>query len=174
MGLRWKTSPYKFEAGTPPIAEAIGLAEAIKFINNVGIDKIHTHELNLRNYCLNALKDEPGITIFNKAHDSTIISFNIDGVHPHDTASFLDNHGIAVRAGHHCNQLTMKYLKQDATVRASFAVYNSIEDCDILIKAIIETRDFFSKVYRREVYMDLKLYIVQSLWIIIKILKIKD
>ncbi|WP_035357546.1 aminotransferase class V-fold PLP-dependent enzyme [Acholeplasma granularum] len=145
-GSTWKTVPYKFESGTPPIAEAIGLAEAINFINDVGIDNIHEHELNLRNYCIKALENEKGITIFNKAHDSTIISFNIDGIHPHDTASFLDQQGVCVRAGHHCNQLTMRYLKQDATVRASIAIYNSIEDCDILINAIKETRDFFTSL----------------------------
>lgn len=139
----WKSGPYKFEAGTPAIAEAIGLSKALEFIQTVGIDKIHQHELMLRNYCIDKLKNEKGITIFNKHGQTTIMSFNIDDVHPHDTASFLDQHGVAVRAGHHCNQLTMAYLNQDSTVRASFAVYNSIEDCNILISAILETRDFF-------------------------------
>ena len=142
-GSTWKSGPYKFEAGTPAIAEAIGLSKAIEFMNDVGINNIHQHELNLRNYCIKQLKDEPGLTIYNKHGETTLLSFNIDDVHPHDTASFLDQHGVAVRAGHHCNQLTMKYLNQDATVRASFAVYNSMDDCDILIKAILETRDFF-------------------------------
>lgn len=142
-GSTWKSGPYKFEAGTPAIAEAIGLARALEFMNEVGVDNIHQHELFLRNYCIGKLKDEPGLTIFNKHGQSSIISFNINDVHPHDTASFLDQHGVAVRAGHHCNQLTMKYLEQDSTVRASFAVYNSLEDCDVLIKAILETRDFF-------------------------------
>jgi cysteine desulfurase/selenocysteine lyase len=139
----WKSGAYKFESGTPPIAEAIGLAKALEFISSVGIEKIHAHEVALRNYCMDKLKDEPGITIYNLKGETSIISFNINEVHPHDTASFLDQYGVAVRAGHHCNQLTMKYLKQDATVRASIAIYNSIEDCDVLIKAILETRDFF-------------------------------
>lgn len=139
----WKSGAYKFESGTPPIAEAIGLAKALDFISSVGIQEIHAHEVGLRNYCIDKLKDETGITIFNLKGETSIISFNINEVHPHDTASFLDQYGVAVRAGHHCNQLTMKYLKQDATVRASIAIYNSIEDCDVLIKAILETRDFF-------------------------------
>jgi len=139
----WKSGAYKFESGTPPIAEAIGLAKALEFISSVGIEKIQAHEVALRNYCMDKLKDEPGITIYNFKGETSIISFNINEVHPHDTASFLDQYGVAVRAGHHCNQLTMKYLKQDATVRASIAIYNSIEDCDVLIKAILETRDFF-------------------------------
>ena len=148
-GSTWKSGPYKFEAGTPAIAEAIGLSKAIEFMNDVGINNIHQHELNLRNYCIKQLKDEPGLTIYNKHGETTLLSFNIDDVHPHDTASFLDQHGVAVRAGHHCNQLTMKYLNQDATVRASFAVYNSMDDCDILIKAILETRDFFPQPIER-------------------------
>lgn len=139
----WKSGAYKFESGTPPIAEAIGLGKALEFISSVGIENIHTHEISLRNYCIEKLKDETGITIYNLKGETSIISFNINEVHPHDTASFLDQYGVAVRAGHHCNQLTMKYLKQDATVRASIAIYNSIEDCDVLIKAILETRDFF-------------------------------
>lgn len=145
-GSTWKSGAYKFEAGTPAIAEAIGLAKAFEFIDSIGIENIHQHELHLRNYVVDKLKDEPGITVFNKHGESTLLSFNIDEVHPHDTSSFLDQHGVAVRAGHHCNQLTMKYLNQDATVRASFAIYNSIEDCDILIKAILETRDFFHSI----------------------------
>ncbi|MFA7417061.1 MAG: cysteine desulfurase [Acholeplasma sp.] len=142
-GSTWKSGPYKFEAGTPAIAEAIGLAKALEFIESVGIENIHAHEVLLRNYILDKLKHEKGITIFNKDGESSIITFNIDEVHPHDTASFLDQYGVAVRAGHHCNQLTMKYLDQDATVRASIGIYNSIEDCDVLIQAIKETRDFF-------------------------------
>ena len=142
-GSTWKSGPYKFEAGTPPIAEAIGLGKALTFLKDVGLDNIHAHELELRNYVVDQLKEEKGITIFNRHGQTSLITFNIDDVHPHDTASFLDQHGVAVRAGHHCNQLTMDYLNQDATVRASIAIYNSKEDCDELIKAIKDTRDFF-------------------------------
>jgi len=142
-GSTWKSGPYKFESGTPPIAEAIGLAKALAFLKDVGLDHIHAHEHELRNYVVEQLKDEKGITIFNGHGQTPLITFNIDDVHPHDTASFLDQHGVAVRAGHHCNQLTMDYLNQDATVRASIAIYNTKEDCDELIKAIKDTRDFF-------------------------------
>ncbi len=142
----WKEVPYKFEAGTPPIAEAIGMAEALKFIKKVGFKKIHKHEMTLRSYVIDALKDETNIEIHNIEADSAIISFNIKDVHPHDTASFLDQYNVAVRAGHHCNQLTMKLLNQMATVRISFAIFNDLNDCDVLIKAIKETRDFFKKI----------------------------
>lgn len=142
-GSTWKSGPYKFESGTPPIAEAIGLAKALTFLKDVGLDNIHAHELELRNYVVEQLKGEKGMTIFNRHGQTSLITFNIDDVHPHDTASFLDQHGVAVRAGHHCNQLTMDYLNQDATVRASIAIYNTKEDCDELIKAIKDTRDFF-------------------------------
>jgi len=142
-GSTWKSGPYKFESGTPPIAEAIGLSKALTFLKDIGLDHIHAHELELRNYVVEQLKDEKGITIFNRHGKTSLITFNIDDVHPHDTASFLDQHGVAVRAGHHCNQLTMDYLNQDATVRASIAIYNTKEDCDELIKAIKDTRDFF-------------------------------
>ncbi|HHX76575.1 MAG TPA: cysteine desulfurase [Acholeplasmataceae bacterium] len=142
-GSTWKSGPYKFESGTPPIAEAIGLSKALTFLKDVGLEHIHAHELELRNYVVEQLKDEKGMTIFNRHGQTPLITFNIDDVHPHDTASFLDQHGVAVRAGHHCNQLTMDYLNQDATVRASIAIYNTKEDCDELIKAIKDTRDFF-------------------------------
>lgn len=142
----FKAPPYKFESGTPPIAEVIGLSEAIKFIEKVGQKKLYQHALYLRNYCLDKLKNEPFIEIYNQAENSTLLTFNIEGVHPHDTASFLDQYEVAVRAGHHCNQLTMKYLNQDATNRASFSCYNSINDCNILIDAILETRNFFKNI----------------------------
>ncbi len=142
-GSSYKETPYKFEAGTPAIAEAIALSAAIEFLSKTGLKKIHQHEVELKNYIVSHLKDEDGIEIYNQDADSGLITFNIKDVHPHDTASFLDQYGVAVRAGHHCNQLTMKYLNQDSTVRASVAVYNTIDDCDIFIKAVKETRDFF-------------------------------
>ncbi len=142
-GPTYKEAPYKFEAGTPAIAEAIGLSGAISFLNEVGLENIYKHEKKLRKYVYEALKDEMGITIFNKDNNTTLFTFNIDGVHPHDTASFLDQKEVCVRAGHHCNQLTMKYLNQDSTVRVSFGPYNTLDDCNVLIESIKETRDFF-------------------------------
>ncbi|WP_162150688.1 aminotransferase class V-fold PLP-dependent enzyme [Acholeplasma equifetale] len=139
----YKRPPYKFEAGTPPIAEAIGLVGAIEFIEKIGQKKSYQHELELRNYILEKLENVEGITIYNKKYPSTLVTLNIDGVHPHDVASFLDQHSIAVRAGHHCNQLTMKYLNVNSTIRASVGIYNTKEDCDKLVHALIETRNFF-------------------------------
>ena len=142
-GSSFKALPYNFEAGTPAIAEAIGLTGAVRFLKKVGLKNIHQHELELKNYIIDKLKDEEDIEIYNKDAKSGIITFNIKDLHPHDTASFLDQYNVAVRAGHHCNQLTMKYLNQLATVRLSIGVYNTIEDCDIFIQAVKETRDFF-------------------------------
>jgi cysteine desulfurase/selenocysteine lyase len=142
----WKQTPYKFEAGTPPIAEAIGLAVSLNYLKRLGFKNIYKHEMALRDYVISHLKDEENIEIYNLDLGSTMISFNITGVHPHDTASFLDQHHVAVRAGHHCNQLTMKLLNQVATVRISFGIYNDLNDCDVLIAAIKETRDFFKKL----------------------------
>ena len=119
---------------------------ALKFLIKVGLKKIHQHEMMLRAYVMDALKDEDGIEIYNRDADSAIISFNIKDVHPHDTASFLDQYQVAVRAGHHCNQLTMRLLNQNATVRISFGIYNDLNDCEVLITAIKETRDFFKKL----------------------------
>lgn len=139
----YKAVPYKFESGTPAIAEAIGLARAIKFVTSNDRVEKYKYTLSLRNYILENLKDEVGITIFNKDFDTNLINLNIDGVHPHDVASFLDHEDVCVRAGHHCNQLSMRYLDQNATIRASVGIYNTKEDCDVLIKTLKETRDFF-------------------------------
>lgn len=140
----YKAVPYKFEAGTPAIAEAVGLGSAIDFINKGNRKAKYQYTLELRNYILENLKDEKGITIYNKDFDTNLITLNIDGVHPHDVASFLDSQNVCVRAGHHCNQLTMRYLEQNATIRASVSIYNTKSDCDVLIKALKETRDFFT------------------------------
>lgn len=141
----YKEAPYNFEAGTPAIAEAIGLVGAIKFIKKTGLKKMFDHGLYFRNYILDQLKDETGITIYNKDGDTSLISFNIDDVHPHDAASFFNQYGVSLRAGQHCNQLTMKYLGVNSTLRASIGVYNNKEDCDVFIKALKETKDFFNQ-----------------------------
>ncbi|MBN3491151.1 cysteine desulfurase [Acholeplasma equirhinis] len=145
-GSSFKALPYNFEAGTPAIAEAIGLRESVKFLKKIGLKKIHQHELELKKYILEKLENEADIEIFNKASDSGLITFNIKDLHPHDTASFLDQYKVAVRAGHHCNQLTMKYLNQVATVRLSIGIYNNFADCDKFVEAILATRDFFKSL----------------------------
>ncbi|VEU80333.1 aminotransferase class V-fold PLP-dependent enzyme [Haploplasma axanthum] len=139
----WKDIPYKFEAGTPVIAEVIAFKESIKFLEEISLDKIHEHEMKLRDYTLNKLKDVKGLTVYNKTAETGIITFNIENVHPHDAASILDQNNVCVRAGHHCAQLVAKFLGVTATLRASFAVYNDYKDCDNLVNAIIATRDFF-------------------------------
>jgi cysteine desulfurase/selenocysteine lyase len=142
----WADLPYKFEAGTPNIAGGIVLGAAIDYINELGIENIHTHEQELINYVLPKLQAIEGVTVFgpqNPAEHSAVIAFNIDGIHPHDVSTALDMEGIAVRAGHHCAQILIKELMQTSTVRASFAVYNTKEDCDKLIEAIHITKEFF-------------------------------
>lgn len=140
-----KDIPYRFEAGTPAIAEAIGLGRALEFINEIGLDNIHKHEQELMNYANDLLKDVKGITIYNKTSDVGIISFNIDGVHPHDAASFFDEANICLRAGHHCAQLITKWLHCVGTLRASFYVYNTYEDVDKFVQVIKDTVEFFKQ-----------------------------
>ena len=139
----FKFPPYRFEAGTPVIAGAIGLGVAIDYIEAIGLDNIHAHEMELRKYAIEALKKIDDIRIFNENADTGIISFNIDGVHPHDMASVYDANGVCVRAGHHCAQLLMKWLKQPATLRASIYLYNTKADIDALVQATISGKEVF-------------------------------
>ena len=146
----WKELPYKFEGGTPIIAGAIGLGAAIDFITEIGLDNIAAHEHKLVTYAMNEMSQIDGLTIFgpqdaNKR--SGLITFNLDSVHPHDVATVLDAEGIAVRAGHHCAQPLMKWLKQSATARASFYVYNTEEEVDKLVKGLVRTKEYFSDVF---------------------------
>ncbi len=130
--------PAKFEAGTPSIAEAIGLGAAADYITQAGLASIHVHEQELIKYAHDRLQDIEGITIYGPAphQKAGVISFNIDGIHPHDVAGILDTHNIAIRAGHHCAQPLMKKLDVIATARASFYLYNTLEDVDRLYEAL--------------------------------------
>jgi cysteine desulfurase/selenocysteine lyase len=139
----YKDAPLRFEAGTPVIAGAIGLSAAIQYIRSIGYDKMHDHTHHLHQYTLSKLKSLPGITLYNPTADQAIITFNVDGIHPHDIATMLDQDQVDVRAGHHCAQLVTQFLGVTATLRASFQIYNSIEDCDAFIQAVIAARDFF-------------------------------
>ena len=146
----WKELPYKFEGGTPIIAGAIGLGAAIDFITEIGLDNIAAHEHKLVTYAMNEMSQIDGLTIFgpqdaNKR--SGLITFNLDIVHPHDVATVLDAEGIAVRAGHHCAQPLMKWLKQSSTARASFYLYNTEEEVDKLVKGLVRTKEYFSDVF---------------------------
>ena len=131
--------PNKFEAGTQNVAGAVGLAAAIRFINRIGYDNIKNHEKYLVEYAINNLKKLPYIKLYcsnDLQNISSVISFNINGVHPHDVASFLDAKGICVRSGNHCAQPLLRYLNTDSTCRISFSIYNDIGDIDKLINAL--------------------------------------
>jgi len=134
----WADVPYRFEVGTQNIAGTIGLAEAVRYIQKIGIENIHDWEKELLKYALNKLKKVEGIEIYNPGVNSgvSIISFNIKNVHPHDVAELLNNEGIAIRAGHHCAMPLMKKLGISGTCRASFYIYNTFEDVDALVSAL--------------------------------------
>ncbi|QDK71750.1 cysteine desulfurase [Lactococcus protaetiae] len=143
----WTELPWKFEAGTPNIAGAIALGAAIDYINSLGLDEIHQHERELIDYVMPKLLEIDGLTLYgpvDNAKRSGVIAFNLEGLHPHDVATALDMEGVAVRAGHHCAQPLLHYLDTPATARASFYVYNTKEDCDKLVEAILKTKEFFS------------------------------
>ena len=140
-----KEIPYCFEAGTPAIAEVLGLGEAIDFINSIGFDKIEAHCKELHKYALKLLEDVKGITIYNKTSECSIISFNVDGVHPHDASTLFDENNVCLRAGHHCAQLITKWLKVNGTLRASLYIYNTKEDVEKFVKIVKENVKFFSQ-----------------------------
>jgi cysteine desulfurase / selenocysteine lyase len=144
--ITWADVPARFEAGTPPIAEAIGLAAAVEWLEGVGLDAAHAHEAELGAYALERLADVPGLRVFGPpAGDDRvgIVSFDMEGVHAHDVSEILDRHAIAVRAGHHCAQVLMDRLGVAATTRASLAVYNTREEIDRLIDALNDVRRVF-------------------------------
>lgn len=141
-----KEVPYRFEAGTPAIAEGIGLATAVNYLESIGYEYLHEYPMMLYKYTMDKLKDVKGITIYNKSPELPIIAFNIDGVHPHDAATIFDEAGICLRAGHHCAQLLTKWLKTNGTLRGSFYIYNTIDDCDKFVETIKKTVDFFKTV----------------------------
>lgn len=142
----WKELPWKFEAGTPNIAGAIGLGAAIDYLSALGMDNIHQSEQDLVNYVLPKLTAIEGLTVYgpqNPAEHTGVVAFNLDGIHPHDVATALDMEGVAVRAGHHCAQPLLQHLQVPATARASFYFYNTKEDADRLVAAILATKEFF-------------------------------
>lgn len=143
----WKELPWKFEGGTPIIAGAVGLGAAIDFLEEIGLDAIEKHEHELAAYAMDQMSTIEGLTIYGPKDPSKragIITFNLDDVHPHDVATVLDMNGIAVRAGHHCAQPLMKWLKVSSTARASFYLYNSEEDIDRLVAGLRTTKEYFN------------------------------
>jgi cysteine desulfurase/selenocysteine lyase len=139
--------PYRFEAGTPDIAGVVGLNAAINYLKNIGMEHIAAHEQELLAYATRKLSAMPGLTIIGTAAKKVgVISFTIDGIHPHDLGTILDEHGIAIRAGHHCAMPLMDFFKLPATARASFGIYNTRTDVDQLVIALEEAQRLFNVV----------------------------
>jgi cysteine desulfurase / selenocysteine lyase len=146
-GSEWNELPYKFEAGTPSIAEAIGLGAAVDYLVAVGMDKIHAHEQALTTYALERLSEAPGIRLYgpqDAAKKGSVATFTVKGIHAHDVAAVLDQHGVAVRAGHHCAQPLHDMLGIPASARASFYLYNTPAEIDRLVDAIYQAQVTFA------------------------------
>src|SRR5438552_12287229 len=142
----WNELPWKFEAGTSSYVDAIGLGAAVDYLWAVGIEKIHEHELALVGYLLPRLSEIPGVTVYGpRTLDDRVgvVSFNIEGIHPHDVATIFDRAGVCVRAGHHCNQPLMTRLGVPATTRSSFYLYNTTEECHALTRAVHAAKKVF-------------------------------
>ncbi|MBC2276899.1 cysteine desulfurase [Listeria welshimeri] len=142
----WKELPWKFEAGTPIIGGAIALGAAIDYLAEVGLANIHAHEQALASYAIEEMSKIEGITIYGPKDASKrcgLVTFNLEGAHPHDIATILDEDGIAIRAGHHCAQPLMKWLDVSSTARASFYIYNTKEEIDALIEGLKLTKEYF-------------------------------
>jgi len=142
----WSELPHKFEAGTSAIADAIGLGAAIDYLTTLGMDAVRAHEESLTAYALERLQEVPGLTIFGPAEASArggVVSFSMEGIHPHDIAEVCDRHAVCIRAGHHCTQPLMRRLGVGSTGRASFHVYNHPDDVDRLVDALHDARRVF-------------------------------
>ncbi len=141
----WNDIPWKFEAGTPNIAQAVGLGKALDFLQNISMKKVEEHIGELTEYGMKKLNEINGVRIYNKKNiHGGIISFNVDGVHPHDLAQFLDQDNIAIRTGHHCTQPIMKKLGVSGTARISFYIYNTKEEIDKLCRCLKSTLNYFA------------------------------
>ncbi len=144
--FRPNTLPYKFEAGTPAIAEAVGFGAAVDYLSALGMDNIAAHEHEIVEYALERLEEIPGVKIFGPSADKKggVAAFTLEGVHPHDVAQILDRDGIAVRAGHHCAQPLHEKFGIPATSRASFYLYNTKAEVDLLVNGIYKVKEMFS------------------------------
>jgi len=140
----WKEIPWRFEAGTPIIAGAVGLGAAIDFLTEIGMDNIEAHDRRLAAYAWERLSAMDGVTVYGPSTGRTsLVTFNLDDVHPHDVATVLDAEGVAVRAGHHCCQPLMRWLKVSATARASFYLYNDESDVERLVASLQRAKEYF-------------------------------
>jgi cysteine desulfurase/selenocysteine lyase len=143
---KYNDLPYKFEGGTPNIADVIGFGAAIDYLNKIGMDKVREHEMDVTNYAIEAIAGVKGVSIYgpsNPNHRGGVVSFNIGDIHPHDLATIMNDHGIAIRSGHHCAQVLMERLDVAATSRASFYIYNTKEEVDTFINALDQARRLF-------------------------------
>ena len=143
--FRANTLPHKFEAGTPAIAEAVGFGAAVDYLTSLGMDNISAHEYEITEYALEKLEEVPGLKLFGPSADKKggVAAFTFDGIHPHDVAQILDRDGIAIRAGHHCAQPLHEKFGIPATSRASFYLYNTKEEVDMLVNGIYKVREMF-------------------------------
>jgi cysteine desulfurase/selenocysteine lyase len=142
----WAPAPRKFEAGVPNMAQAVGLAAALNYLSKIGMDRVAEHDALLTEYALSKLVALPGVSVIgpqNGLDRGAVVSFTIDGIHPHDVGQALDGNGIAVRTGHHCAWPLMRKLNLVGTTRASFYIYNDLQDIDILVQSIGEAQKFF-------------------------------
>jgi len=145
-GSTWNDIPWKFEAGTPPIAEAVGLGEAVRFLEDIGPDRIRAHEQEIAHAMIDALDEVPGLTLYgprDPRRRGASFSFALDGVHPHDIGQFLDSRGVCVRAGHHCTKPLMRALGVQSTARASAYLYTTAADVVALRDALVDCRQWF-------------------------------
>jgi cysteine desulfurase/selenocysteine lyase len=142
----WAEPPARFEAGTSPVAEAIGLGAAVDWLSGIGMDAVWEHSRDVVGYAMERLQEVPGLTLFGPSdvgHRGSVCAFAIEGVHPHDVAEIIGREGVCVRAGHHCAQPLMRRLGVSATSRASFAVHSTREEVDRLIDALGTVREVF-------------------------------
>jgi cysteine desulfurase/selenocysteine lyase len=147
-GATWNDLPWKFEAGTPNIADAIGFGAAIDYLNDLGMENVRQHEIEITEYALNRLGEFDDITLYgppDPRERGGVVSFNFSDLHPHDIGTVLDRHGVAIRAGHHCTQPLMRTLGVSGTARASFYIYNTLEEVDVLVEALEAAREFFKR-----------------------------
>jgi len=144
----WADLPWRFEAGTPNIAQAIGLAEAVEYLEDLGMDKIHDHEREVTRHALEMMEDDDEVTVYGPPSDHQnrggVVSFNVSDAHAHDTSELLSNEGVATRSGHHCAQPLMRDMGVPATTRASFYLYNTYEEAEALVEAIGTVKEVFA------------------------------
>lgn len=147
-GASWNDLPWKFEAGTPNIADVIAFGAAIDYLSELGMDNVRAHEIEITEYALDRLGQMDDIILYGPSSSTArggVVSFNYGDLHPHDVGTILDRHGVAIRAGHHCTQPLMRTLGVSGTARASFYVYNTRDEVDVLVEALEAARDFFGK-----------------------------